>query len=486
MGLSARKAFWWTFVGTLLVQAAWILVVPAFRGIDEFDHVYKAEAVSHGTFVGLGSAEEARGGLVEARDDVIAAAKRACRSRRYTQRYNCEPMESRGDSWSLVASAADTYNPVYYAVVGTIARPFHGVGVLFAVRAATAVVSALLLAGAATAATRWGAGSWGLLSLHVATTPVLLYSTAIASPNGIQYAGAALVWTSLLALAAGAPAVRRSLGGASVGTAAVLVTHSTGPMWLVLIGLVVMLVAPLSTWPALWRQQRRTTLAAVTAVVLLGLACLAWTRYSHANAIGAANPQVEPLRLGALVREQVSWLFQVVGAFPMRNEPAHPLVYALWLVAFGAVVVAFLRAATRRERRTYLVLVVLTLAVPTVLTLVSYSFTSFAWQGRYTLPLAVGLALLPGWDLTRRGVAVKRRTAWLLVAVTSLAHVTSVVTVAFSERGDYASPAPVFSFPGGIVLAGVLAAGSCLGVVQHLRASSRRAVGPSPVATPVG
>ena len=35
-------------VGALLTQAAWLLSVPAFRGVDEFDHVYRAAAVARG------------------------------------------------------------------------------------------------------------------------------------------------------------------------------------------------------------------------------------------------------------------------------------------------------------------------------------------------------------------------------------------------------------------------------------------------------
>ena len=42
--------------GVLLVQLAWILTVPPFRGIDEFDHAYRAAAVAHGQWLPRASA----------------------------------------------------------------------------------------------------------------------------------------------------------------------------------------------------------------------------------------------------------------------------------------------------------------------------------------------------------------------------------------------------------------------------------------------
>ena len=43
---SARRVFVGMFVGVLLLQTAWILILPAFGGMDEFDHVFKAASRS--------------------------------------------------------------------------------------------------------------------------------------------------------------------------------------------------------------------------------------------------------------------------------------------------------------------------------------------------------------------------------------------------------------------------------------------------------
>jgi hypothetical protein len=46
--MSARRFGLLVLVGFLLAQAVWILTVPPFRGIDEFDHSFRAAGVASG------------------------------------------------------------------------------------------------------------------------------------------------------------------------------------------------------------------------------------------------------------------------------------------------------------------------------------------------------------------------------------------------------------------------------------------------------
>ena len=135
---SPRRLFLLVLAAALLVQTAWILALPAFRGADEFDHVYKAEAVAHGQLLDHGAAENGRGGLVEVPEDVVAAASVLCDSYKYTGPDNCNPVEQLSGDTVTVASGASTYNPAYYAVVGLMAQPFSGAATDFAIRAFTA------------------------------------------------------------------------------------------------------------------------------------------------------------------------------------------------------------------------------------------------------------------------------------------------------------------------------------------------------------
>jgi hypothetical protein len=109
-------------LGALLTQAAWLLSVPAFRGVDEFDHVYRAAAVARGEWVATGAVpRDGRGGLVTVPRDIVAAAGPECSARPYTRPDNCRPADRpaggtlglpTGDT-VLVASAASRYHPAY-------------------------------------------------------------------------------------------------------------------------------------------------------------------------------------------------------------------------------------------------------------------------------------------------------------------------------------------------------------------------------------
>ena len=77
-----------------------------------------------------------------------------------------------------------------------MAQPFSGAATDFAVRAFTAVLAALLLAWAAVVTSGWARNAWPLLALLVSATPVLVYSTTIASPNGVGYAAGCLLWAA--------------------------------------------------------------------------------------------------------------------------------------------------------------------------------------------------------------------------------------------------------------------------------------------------
>jgi hypothetical protein len=110
--------------------------------------------------------------------DVVRAATAVCRSYKYTGHDNCYPIRYVGNGDVEVASAASTYNPAYYLVVGPLARPFNGAGADYAMRVVTAVLCALMMAWAAAITTRWARSVWPLVCMSIGFTPVLVYSSS--------------------------------------------------------------------------------------------------------------------------------------------------------------------------------------------------------------------------------------------------------------------------------------------------------------------
>src|SRR4051794_19595512 len=80
-----------------LMQIAWILVMAPFTGIDEFDHVFRAESVAGGHWSASDESlplNFARGGLVPVRASVADAAQPACARLPYTSPFNCRAWRS--------------------------------------------------------------------------------------------------------------------------------------------------------------------------------------------------------------------------------------------------------------------------------------------------------------------------------------------------------------------------------------------------------
>lgn len=451
----SRRVFVHVLVGILMVQAAWILALPAFRGIDEFDHVFKAAAVARGEWTSSGQAPQGRGGLVRIPGDLVSAASAVCRSYTYTKPDDCVPVRRFPGGDVEIASAASAYNPAYYAVVGTLTRPFHGAQADYAMRAVTALACAWLLAWAATIVVRWSRSRWPLVVFMLGLTPVLLYSTAIASPNGLAYSGAALLWVSLLSVVRRKAATALEAVGAGTGAVALMTTHGTGPMLAFLALALVLLLQPSRTWRILVVSRWKVWLPVATTVLLVALGCVAWIGYAHPGAIG--EPADSPLTVTDLLTFEVLWLLEAVAVFPTVTEFPHPVVYALWGVPLLAMLVQVLRTARGRVLVTAVGLLVLLVTIPAAFTLATYADTGLAWQGRYSLPLWLGLSSVAAL------LAASRREAaptWvpLVYGMAATAVAVSVIQVGFREAHGELPSAVAARLPGGLVLVGVLAA----------------------------
>ena len=454
---SPRAAFVLTLLGVLLVQAAWILALPAFHGIDEFDHVFKAEAVATGQLGSVAPATRGRGGLVDVPSDVVRAAGPVCASYDYTGPQNCRGAAGERDGITRVATAASRYNPAYYVVVGTLARPFTGAAVDYAMRVATAVTCAVLIAWAAALTARHARDAWPLTALLLAVTPVLTYSTVVAAPNGIQYAAALLVWAAGLGLVRAGRAEAVWLVPIAVGAVTMLVAHTTSPLWLLFTAVALTALRPLRTWADLAHSRPRAVALTVVTVVLTGVACVAWIMANGTNDPTDGPATEVRLRPGLLMAQVLLWLLQAVGAFPMRDQPAPTAVYALWLLPLLGLAVAGWRRGDARHRAATGVLVTGVVAVPVLLTMLTFQQLGTAWQGRYALPLYVGIALLAGRSLSgtirvRRGHLALLGAMLAVAAGLSVTHVSDAVVVL---RPGVAAAALV---PGGGVLVGLLAA----------------------------
>jgi len=423
------------FVGALLVQAAWILTLPPFRGTDEFDHAYRAAAVAEGQWRSPGvPAAHGRGQFVSVPRDLVRAAHPVCASYAYTGHDNCNPVSDAGRGRVLVASAAASYNPLFYWVIGTPARPFHGAAALYVMRIVAAVLCAAFLALAGWVTTLWSRTRWPLVAMVAAATPVMLFSMSVAAPNGLEMCAAMTVWAALLGLHRAERDTRPPmlLGAATAGALVLVTLRSIGPLWLALI--VATVAVSLGTRQLTGLLRRHAAVAAAcSGVVLLGtVAAVAWTRIAATNAL-EAYPTKTANRVTAALGQIPLWVLQGIAAFPRRMDAAPPVVYPLVGLVVAVLVLAGYRAGTGRLRRAMWLVVVVSAAIPLVMTVATIREAGVIWQGRYSLPYFIGLPLLAGVSLDgaglrHPGVGPTLWGGWLALAVAEVASVLHVLS----------------------------------------------------------
>lgn len=424
------------FVGSLLLQFAWIVALPPFRGIDEFDHAYRATAVAHGEWVvdSYVSPPHTWGYLITVPRDLVHAASRECQTYAYVGYDNCHPVRTLPHGMVTVASSAARYNPLFYWVIGTVAKPFAGASALYAMRITAAVLCSALLALAGYALERWKNPKWALMSLFGAMTPMVVYSTALPAPNGIEMMAGLTLWACLLGLARVAQVDQRKLLWISTAAAVILATvRSLGPLWLALILLTCVGITGPAETRAIVHRHRRTL---VTSILLVGTATLAgalWTLTQGTNSpslVSSSKSASAPI--ANTLKQLPLWLFQTMGAFPTRNEMAPMELYAVFTVVFAAIVGVSLWRGDLRTRSALAAVCTCSYLVPTVLVLLTFSRLGGAWQGRYELPYSIGIPVVAALALTQR--PVRHRLVfpvllggWLAIASAQVVGVAQVL-----------------------------------------------------------
>lgn len=432
--MNPRRILVVVFVGTFLAQAAWILSVPPFRGSDEFDHAYRAAAVAHGEWMPEPKpAANGRGDLVTVPRSIVTAAGPQCSALGYTGPDNCNPVSDEGDGMVTVASAAARYHPAFYWAVGTPAKLFDGANALYAMR----IVGAIICAGMVTFAARnvliWSRTRWPLAAVLASLTPVLVYSTAVAAPNGIEMASALALWGALLGLGrlSVSPSVERALLWSTIPSGMVLATVRTlGPLWLALVVLTVVGILGGRQTLAIVRRHAGPVLVITTVLVSTTLASTWWIIASSLNSLEVQGAYPDPF--SNTIRQIPLWLFQTIAAFPVRNEQAPAVVYAAGFVVLGGLLAAAFIVGSSRARAWIALTSGIAILVPFVLTFATYESEGPIWQGRYGLPYSVGVILLAGLILDtarprHRLIGPLLLTGWLALLVGHVVGMTNVV-----------------------------------------------------------
>lgn len=417
-----------------MLELVWALVLPAFRGPDEIEHMKRASAIAQGDLVPQSHDGPAKGDLVRVERDFAEALHDRCAELHADfDPESCEPVTAGGSTDEAVsmASISARYNPAWYVLVAPASWFFEGAGTLWAARGISGLASAAVLAWALWLRRRSGGSLWQHAATMLCLTPAVTFAGSVAAPNGLHYASGLLLWSALLA-DTDRVSPRSRVRAVAVGGTVLVLTHTLGAVWLVCAAVVFAVARGRAGVVGLLRGFRAAPWHAAL-LVTAGAFAAAWILTLRTNDPGLGEPLADVTKQMPALAHGVVWMFQLVGTMPFRFGLLWPIVYALWVLAYAVLAWAALRGAPVRPRPVLacLTAVAMGVAVPVAATVVTYDALGYAWQGRYELPLLFAVPLLAAEAVVNRSAS---RLPELLVLVTGVA--TAVAALCLGLRED--------------------------------------------------
>lgn len=418
----------------------WILAVPPNAGPDEPAHAVASAALVRGETTG--AVDPALPGieLFEV-PGMVGLPPHACYALQPTQPVTCVlPATLSTDPW-IAGTTSANYPPAGLILPGLASFVPSAGAYQYLARALSAAVMVALVSWCLVVAARRSTTMAAAMLLGL--TPIAWFSGAVINPSAMAIAGGLALWTGLLLMDSG----RAATVTVVAGWAALLLARRDGPVWATWIVVFVCLLGScrpsdvwrrLDTWgrwvvlalvplPALHTltvpAQRSQLFLGLAPLALLGLDLILRSRSSAARvprlvwplaalaALAVGFVVIDRLRPGGFDADQLAvvintsgeHLRQIVGVLGSLDAPTPTSAIILWWVVIGVLGGV---ALTARPRAAAWGAGVIGAALVTawVLELGSGDTSGTYWQGRYSMPLVVGLpiVLALGAEVARR------------------------------------------------------------------------------------
>ncbi len=438
------------FAAYFLLFGAWALAMPYNGPPDEMAHIWHGYAAASGHL--LPEIDPGHGALELVPQSLPGDA---CFFGHPWLTAACSPPPGGDQTLVSVSNAAGRYNPLYYIAVGwplVISPDMTGV---LAARLVSAALCAALF-GWATIVALSLRKRGALAGLVVALTPTTAHLAGAINPNGIEIAAGAGLIMALIAIllepdAAGA---RRSvwwLAGISGGV--MLTVRALGPLWFATTVIIMLVPLGLTRYRTLARSRRTWWLVGSWAVI--GLAGAGWTLWRRTYEI-IGGPPPQPMSLGNILKNQVLIQFtptlkEIVGVLGWLDTDVPILVHLAWWLSIGLLVLLALAFGRSADRWWVGGLAALGFAVPILLESSQVNKFGFPLQGRYLLPMLVGVPILAGYVLAERiPFEMAPRLTRLFAILLLPAELFSLFyTMIRYQRGLPADGVPTFNVFGG-------------------------------------
>jgi hypothetical protein len=406
---SPRGQFVVTFLLVSAVVGVWALATPLFANADEPAHVVRAASVARGELLGTKPRAEALKGYTFVRLPAIynsAGHELNCFARKPNRDASCHTFTGSETREREVITEAGRHPPAYYGVVGVVSRVWpRAAGAVYLMRLTTLLITALFVTLAVRALLRMASPRIALVGLAVALTPMVLAFGGAVNPTAPETAAAIATWAIGLVLVselrAGKEPDRGLVIQLGIAASAFVLARQISMFWLALTALI---LAGLLGRDA-FRRLFRSGTARVWGVIVVACAGaqVAWIVLADGLELSVPLGFEAHFSNYEIARETVgrvsAFYFEMLGNLGWLDTTLPTLTYVLLTVALGALALLAVAVGIRRYATAMLVAIVITVVTPIVLEAWQAREYGFYWQGRYTLPFAVGVPLLAAFAL---------------------------------------------------------------------------------------
>lgn len=404
------------------LMAVWAVSVPLYTGPDEPSQAVHAAALVRGQLIGTPA---------PGYENPFTSVKVPATFGNGTDLVKCYQFNPRipaacadGVRLSSRNVAAVTYSgrypPLYFALIGLPTLVVHSTSVVFLMRLMGALLCAVLLGLAYMVLATWSRNRILAAGFLCALTPAAVYLGSVVNPNGLEIAAAICLWCSglVLALEHRDDPPRALVVVLAVSACVLICARGLSPLFALLtLSALVVLAGPGATVRLL--RTRRDVRWATVAIGIVGGVATVWILVVHSLWLVPAGPTVPPHATVVQIVSQAfgqtqTMLQQMVGVLGWNDTFMPTATYRIWTVAVLLLIV--LAASSGRALGLIVLgaLVALSFVLPVALELDNARRVGLAWEGRYTLALAVGVPLLAA------AIAGTSAGRWKVIAARSL------------------------------------------------------------------
>jgi len=411
-GLRATPRFIFiaTFSLFFVILGCWSYASPLAAAPDEQAHVIHAYAIDHGQ-IGTPTTPPSNVLVNFNVPQSINSIKKIeqCWQFKVNIPASCSPPWDNSSTMVLTQDYVGHYPPLYYALVGIGGLFNASAPGIYLMRLISAALGALMIALALYTVARWGRRRGLIFGVYLSITPITYFLSSSINPSGFEIMTAIAVWTTLCVLAldhrADPPAALLRI--LAIEACAFELIRGLSPFWLFLMGVVIVVLITPRQMVSLVRDQRpvQYVVAAIVSGVVVAATWILTQGTLHVLPVGyPVAPSDGELAVVAKVLTHVpEWIRQSVGVLGWLDTVLPVIVYKTWYFLIAAVVLIALVRAKNHQRLALITVCTLSLVVPIAIVTRQAHILGIVWQGRDSLPLVVGIAIMAGGLIVPEG-----------------------------------------------------------------------------------